>query len=99
MEEKKAQTPKETAQELSDMAEKLEEMDKAEGVFGEAIADVKLDDVAGGLIIPTKCEQKTGFWFTCSRCGKYRRMADTVLYLCSECWALYNKNPRPWKKD
>lgn len=90
MEEKKAQTPKETAQALSDLTEKLEEMDKAEGVFGEAIADVKLDDVAGGLLV-TAPEQKTGFWCSCSMCGKYRRMVDIVLYLCSEC---YNKNLR-----
>ena len=97
MEEKnnKTLTPRETEQTLSNLTEKLNEMDKAEGVFGEAMPDAELDDVAGGGKIVTEPEQKTGFWCSCSRCGKYRRMADTVLYLCSECLDLYKENPRP----
>ena len=46
------QTPQETDQALSSLADKLEEMDDAEGVFGEAVFDSPSDDVfediAGG---------------------------------------------------
>ena len=42
------QTPEETAQNLSALADRLAEMDKAEGVFGEAVTDEELEDVAGG---------------------------------------------------
>ena len=45
-EKKSAQTPEETA--LSALAEKLAEIDRAEGVFGEAVTDEELEDVAGG---------------------------------------------------
>ena len=45
---KKNQSPEETAQELSRLAEKLDEMDKADGFFGEAVTDEELEDVAGG---------------------------------------------------
>ena len=54
-----AQTPKETEQAVSDLAAKLEEIDKAEGVFGESmretLTDTYLDEIAGGMahIIPT----------------------------------------------
>ena len=43
-----AQTPEETAQDFSALSDRLEEMDKAEGVFGEVITDEELDFVAGG---------------------------------------------------
>lgn len=43
-----AQTSKETEQELSTLADELEEIDKAEGIFGEVITDEELDLVAGG---------------------------------------------------
>ncbi len=56
------QTPEETARELSKLAEKLAEMDKAEGVFGEAVTDDELEDVAGGFIITTKV-------YRCDICG------------------------------
>ena len=50
---KQAQTPEETAQALSDLAKKLEEMDKAEGFFGESMADALtdeyLEEIAGGI--------------------------------------------------
>ena len=46
-EKKNAQTPEETA--LSALAEKLAEIDRAEGVFGEAVTDEELEDVAGGV--------------------------------------------------
>ena len=55
MENKKlnaAQTPEETEQDISALSDRLEEMDKAEGVFGEVITDEELDFVVGG-IIPT----------------------------------------------
>ena len=48
------QTPEETAQELSELAEKLAEMDRAEGKFGEveanALPDEYLEEVAGGIL-------------------------------------------------
>ena len=55
---KTALTPKETEQAVSDLAERLAEMDKAEGVFGEAmdeeLSDEYMDEIAGGLpILPT----------------------------------------------
>ncbi len=55
MEDKKkqAQTPEETARELSELAEELAEMDRAEGAFGESMADALtdeyLEEVVGGL--------------------------------------------------
>ena len=53
---KTALTPKETEQAVSDMAERLAEMDKAEGVFGEAVdedlPDEFMDEIAGGAILP-----------------------------------------------
>lgn len=61
MEEKKiAHTPAETAQALSELAEKLEEMDKADGLFGEAVTDDELEEVAGGKPInPTRGNSNT----------------------------------------
>lgn len=59
---KYAQTPEETAQALSETAKKLADMDKAEGVFGEIMTEEELDDVAGGVIIPTKV-------YRCDICG------------------------------
>ena len=54
---KKAQTPEETERALSDLAVKLEEMDKAEGFFGEVVTDEDLMKVAGGaLLTPTNPE-------------------------------------------
>ncbi len=47
------QTPEETAQNLSALADRLAEMDKAEGVFGEAVTDEDLENVAGGIVNPT----------------------------------------------
>jgi hypothetical protein len=48
---KQAQTPDETAQTLSNLAARLEEMDKAEGFFGEVVTDEDLMKVAGGAPI------------------------------------------------
>lgn len=54
---KQAQTPEETAQELSDLARKLVEMDRAEGAFGEAMADAVtdkyLEEIIGGVAAVT----------------------------------------------
>jgi len=44
MEEKSTQTPAETEQALYGLAEKLEEMDRAEGAFGESMADALTDE-------------------------------------------------------
>ena len=50
------QTPEETAQTLDLLAERLAKMDKAEGVFGEAmdeeLPDEYMDEIAGGFPIP-----------------------------------------------
>lgn len=43
-----AETPEEMRRALADQADRLEEMDKAEGRFGEEILDEELDAVAGG---------------------------------------------------
>ena len=49
-----AETPKEMDRAVDRMAQKLEEMDRAEGVFGErAMSMEDLDHIAGGIIIPT----------------------------------------------
>ena len=56
-----AQTPEETEQAVADLAARLEEMDRAEGVFGEVmdkeVSDEELDEVTGGMahIVPTSC--------------------------------------------
>ena len=58
-----AQTPKETEQDFSALSDRLEEMDQAEGVFGEVITDEELDEVAGGSP-PTKQPIHSGNpWF------------------------------------
>ena len=51
MEEKNrmAQTPEEINQAVSDLADRIAEMDQARGVFGEILSDEELDDVAGGI--------------------------------------------------
>lgn len=49
-EEKATQTAAEAEQALSELAEKLDEMDSAEGVFGEAMLDKELEDAAGGMM-------------------------------------------------
>ncbi len=47
------QTPEETAEALSDLAEKLKKMDRAKGAFGEsmgdALPDEYLEEIAGGF--------------------------------------------------
>lgn len=43
-----AQTPDETEQDFSALSDRLEEMDQAEGVFGEVITDEELDEITGG---------------------------------------------------
>ena len=66
---KTAQSPEQTAKSLSALAEKLEEMDRAEGVFGEPVdnglSDEYLEEVAGGAS-PTL----TVGVITCCVCGK-----------------------------
>ena len=50
-EKKNSRTPEETAQTLSEFAKKLEELDKTEGIFGEAVTDDDLEGVAGGALL------------------------------------------------
>ena len=63
---KKNQSPEETAQTLSELADKLDEMDKAEGVFGEAMTEEELDYVAGGQGVT---QQPDTSYATCQQCG------------------------------
>lgn len=42
-------TPKEMETDVKKLAEKLEEIDSAEGIFGEVITDEELDSIAGGI--------------------------------------------------
>ncbi len=60
---KQAKTPEETEQELSGLAEKLAEIDRAEGVFGEAVTDEELEDVAGGIQLTPSMQPR------CAVCG------------------------------
>ena len=87
---KKVQTPRETAQALSDLEEKLEEMDKAEGFFGESMAEALTDDyleeVAGGLqAIPITTPGTAAYYFTCAKCGKPFSTNDSTQSLCGDC--------------
>ena len=61
-------TPRETEQALSGITEKLMEMDKAEGVFGEEMQDEELDEVAGGIKIVTIPPVGTVCNVECSSC-------------------------------
>ncbi len=45
-----AKTPKEMESDVKKLAEKLEEIDSAEGIFGEVITDEELDFVVGGIL-------------------------------------------------
>ncbi len=45
-----AKTPKEMESDVKKLAEKLEEIDSAEGIFGEVITDEELDEITGGFI-------------------------------------------------
>ena len=44
-----AKTPKEMESDVKKLAEKLEEIDSAEGIFGEVITDEELDEITGGV--------------------------------------------------
>lgn len=46
-----ALTPEENDRALAELAVKLGELDAAEGVFGEAMLDEELDEVAGGKTV------------------------------------------------
>ena len=43
-----AKTPKEMETDVKKLAEKLEEIDSAEGIFGEVITDEELEEIIGG---------------------------------------------------
>ena len=58
-----AQTPDETEQDFSALSDRLEEMDQAEGVFGEVITDEELDLVAGGNVKPSNQPIHSGFHY------------------------------------
>ena len=44
-----AKTPKEMESDVKKLAEKLEEIDSAEGIFGEVLTDEELDEITGGV--------------------------------------------------
>ena len=90
----KALTPQETEQTLSDLAGKLEEMDKAEGFFGESMAEALTDDyleeVIGGLAaLPVT----TPGYKVCVRCGCDFFMGDIDQYLCNDCKKEIDREP------
>ena len=58
-----AQTLDETEQDFSALSDRLEEMDQAEGVFGEVITDEELDLVAGGHVKPSNQPSHSGFHY------------------------------------
>ncbi len=87
---KKAQTPRETAQALSDLEEKLEEMDKAEGFFGESMADTLtdeyLDEIAGGIArVALTTPGRAAYYYVCAKCGKPFSTNDITQSLCGDC--------------
>ncbi len=90
---RKAQTPEETARALSDLAARLEEMDRAEGDFGEsmaeAITDEYLEEVAGGLpAIPLTTpggDYYAPYSFTCEICGDEFKTWDAEQCVCNNC--------------
>ena len=83
-EKKTVQTPEETEQAVSDLADKLEEIDKAEGVFGEVTPEEELDEVAGGS--PLRTNSGGVMTTVCKACGRpitYQYPNPRPLY-CSE---------------
>ena len=93
MEEKSTQTPTETEQALYGLAEKLEEMDRAEGFFGESMAnalpDDFLDEVAGGMpeiVITTPGATK--YQKQCIRCTHWFTTCDSEQEKCENCLKL-----------
>ena len=92
MEEKKtALTPEETARELSSLAEKLEEMDKAEGEFGEnmaddALSDEYLDEVVGGLKrVALTTPGRMQYWRVCPHCRALFGTNNENQCYCNNC--------------
>ena len=78
------QTPQEMEQAVSSLSDRTSEMDKADGIFGEALADEELDSVAGGDLIKTLHPM---YWYgVCKQCGNYiKRTAPIDKYpFCSE---------------
>ena len=63
-EKKSVLTPKETEQAVSDLAERLAEMDKAAGVFGEPVEedlpDEYMEEIVGGAILPVTVQALKG---------------------------------------
>ena len=57
---KKVLTPWETEQAISGLAKKLNEMDRADGIFGEEMSVDEMEEVAGGFITTAP---------TCGVCG------------------------------
>ena len=87
---KQAQTPEETAQELSELAEKLAEMDRAEGAFGESMADALtdeyLEEVVGGIARPAVTTPGREYCPRyCDQCGSYFFSLDPKRTLCDDC--------------
>ena len=89
----RTQTPDETRQALAALAEKLEEMDRAEGDFGEAMVkalpDVFLDEVAGGMphiVITTQGDTK--YQKQCIRCTHWFTTYNSAQEKCENCLKL-----------
>ena len=83
------ETPDKIRQAVEDMADRLRDLDRADGVFGERMLEVDMDSVAGGLIRPSEEGQSYG---TCKNCGGY---APPGKVFCSEnCESLWGFKQR-----
>ena len=89
-----AETPKETKQTILDREKqtildrenRLKELDKSEGVFGEEVADEAMDIVAGGSdfhYLPG-----TSGWYRCDKCGTIvvigRSIGNSPVHVCKK---------------
>ena len=97
-EKKNAQTPRETEQALDETAKKLEEMDRAEGDFGEAMTDALtdeyLEEVVGGfppvtVTTPPKAKYKR----PCDKCEQIFITYDIEQWTCDACLNLQERKP------
>ena len=95
---KRTQTPEETARELSDLARKMEEMDRAKGFFGETMADALtdeyLEEVVGGLAQPpVSTLRREAGGRECAQCGDLFFSLDATRTLCDKCLNFSERQP------
>ena len=64
--------PRQMAEAMDDLAQKLEQMDQAEGIFGEVLLEQELDEVTGGIPGITKQPLNT-IWIKCQYPGCFNQ--------------------------